>query len=178
MNRWPACLPVAVSRHNIVDLQLLANLLDSKVEGVCLELLAGHVRDDSSGKAHEASGLILGSITPAVTLLTTARAIGVRGYTRLGAATTFQVAIRSIGKDVASIFRLSRVATEPASSQRYVVGTSGSLASPRHLDAATPWKGRRCWVGEGGLVGWLVAACLAVEGWKVELQGLKVQPKV
>lgn len=70
-------LPVAISRHNIIYLQLLANLLNTEMQGVGLELFAGHVCDDGGWKAHEAGSLVLRGIAPSVALLAAARSIGI-----------------------------------------------------------------------------------------------------
>lgn len=45
------------------------------MESVGLELLAGHVGDDGSGKAHQTGSLVLGRFAPTVALLATSRAI-------------------------------------------------------------------------------------------------------
>lgn len=45
------------------------------MECVSLKLFAGHVGDNGSGQAHEASGLVLGSVAPSVPLLATTRSI-------------------------------------------------------------------------------------------------------
>jgi hypothetical protein len=152
-------LPVAIGGHNIIDLQLLTDFLDSQVEGVRLELFAGHVGDDGSGQAHEAGGLVLVGVTPSVPLLATARSIGLGAWvtvsvqspcvlgfpwarTRLRAATTLQVVIASIGIAVISGVGVVRFAAESALSQGDVVGSSDALVSPGHLIDFLPVAGR------------------------------------
>lgn len=79
-------LPVAVSGDDIIDLELLADFLDAKVEGVGLELFAGHICDDCSGEAHESSGLVLGGVAPSIALLATSRTIGIASCIKVSIA--------------------------------------------------------------------------------------------
>lgn len=69
--------PVAIGRHDIVDLELLTDLLNSKVESVRFELFAGHIGNDGGWEAHEAGGLVLGGVAPSVALLAAAGTIGI-----------------------------------------------------------------------------------------------------
>ena len=101
MNGLGLYSPVAFGRHDIVDAQLLADFLDAEMEGVRLQLLAGHVGRDGRRQAHEARSLILRHITPSVTLLPPARAVGFGSW--FGVAATLQVAIgRAIAVLIAS----------------------------------------------------------------------------
>jgi hypothetical protein len=70
-------IPITVSWDHIVDPKLLADLLNTQVQSVCLELLAGEVGHDHRGKTHETSSLVLLLVTPAVTLLAPLYAIAV-----------------------------------------------------------------------------------------------------
>lgn len=129
------------------------------MEGVGLELFAGHVGDDGSGQAHEPGGLVLVGVAPSVPLLATARSIRIRAWvmvsvkspyaqrfpcarTRLGAATALQVAIATVGIAVILGVGLVRFAAESALSQRDVVGSSNALVSPGHVVACWPVAGR------------------------------------
>jgi len=44
----PGYLPITISRDNIVDPKLLADLLDTEVQSVCFKLLVSHVGFDHS----------------------------------------------------------------------------------------------------------------------------------
>ncbi len=61
-------IPVAVRGDHIVDFELLGNFFDAKMQGVGLELLAGHVGENGSRQAHEAGCLVLGRLAPARSL--------------------------------------------------------------------------------------------------------------
>ena len=75
-------VPIAISGNNVIYPKLLANLFDSKMQRIGLKLLASHVGHNSSGKAHQASSLVLGSISPSVALLAALRPIRFASYTR------------------------------------------------------------------------------------------------
>ncbi|KAI6776350.1 hypothetical protein HG530_000295 [Fusarium avenaceum] len=122
-------LPIAVSWDDVVDAKLLGDFLDSQVQRIGLELLACHVGQDGSGQAHETSGLVLGCITPSVSLLSSSRSV--RLAARLGIASTLQVAINAGVVNISAIEFL--LIAETAFSQGDVVGTRDSLASPRHF---------------------------------------------
>ena len=71
------CLPVTIGWDDIINSQLLADLLDSQMQCVGLKLFASHVRNNSCGKTHEASGFVFGCITPSVSLLAAPRTISI-----------------------------------------------------------------------------------------------------
>lgn len=71
LSRWGADLPIAISWNDIVDPQLLADLLDSQMQRVGLELLARHVRLDHCRQTREVGRLVVGGIAPSVSLLAT-----------------------------------------------------------------------------------------------------------
>lgn len=155
------CLPVAISGHDIVNLEFLADLLDAEMERVGFELFTGHVCDDGGGKAHQAGSLVLRGIAPSITLLAAASAIclgscatvsiadevmrlGVATLTGLGATTALQVAIRSVGKATVELRRLLLIffdvrVAESALSKRDIVRSSDTLVAslPRHLDVSS-----------------------------------------
>lgn len=56
--------------NNVIDPQLLADLLNSQVQRVRFELFLGQIADESSGQAHETSGLVLEGIAPPIALAT------------------------------------------------------------------------------------------------------------
>lgn len=85
-------IPVSISRDNIVDLEFLGDFLDAQVQGVGLQLLARHIRDDGGREAHQAGGLVLGRFTPAVALLAALGTI-LRSF---GAAAALDVAIIAV----------------------------------------------------------------------------------
>jgi hypothetical protein len=129
-------IPVPISRDDIVDLELLGYFFDAEMEGVRLELFAGHIGEDGSWETHEASGLILGRVAPTVSLLATLRAIEIRP---LRAAATLNVVI-AVGEPIVDggvgtvIFGVCRVGAEATHlPQGDVVGTGDALISPRHL---------------------------------------------
>ena len=62
--------PVTIRWDDIIDPELLADLLDTQVRHVGIELLSSHGRRDGSGKIHEACSLVLRSIAPSVALAT------------------------------------------------------------------------------------------------------------
>lgn len=140
-------LPVTITWDNVVDADLLTDLLDAQVQSVCFELFRGHVRLNHGWKTHEAGGLVVGSITPTVTLPTSLHAIGSRfscedvsheclpwsgeGELTSGrtATTLAGISIRRIG----SIARVTITVAEPTTiSERNVVGAGDALLSPRH----------------------------------------------
>lgn len=61
-------IPVAVGWYDIVDSELLANFLNSEMEGICFELFTGHICHDCGRKSHEACSFVVGCIAPAVSL--------------------------------------------------------------------------------------------------------------
>jgi hypothetical protein len=127
--------PVAISRNNIVDPELLADLLNPQMGHVCIQLLSSHGRSNCGGQVHKASGLVVRCITPTITLATLLGAIRVQLRLfrhRLRAATTLAFVWRrgEIGGSV-------RVASTAAGTQRYVVGAgAASIVAPRHDDVA------------------------------------------
>jgi len=119
---------IAVSWDDIVDAKLLGDFLDTQMQCVGLKLFTCHAGQDSSGQAHEASRLVLGCITPSVSLLSSSRSISFAA--RLGIASTLQVAI-----DSSVAIKLLLLISEATLPERDVVGTGDSLASPRHFRA-------------------------------------------
>lgn len=120
--------PVAISGNNIVDPELLADLLNPQMGHISIELFRGHGRSDCGGQVHEASGLVVRSITPTITLATLLGAIRVQlrlFWHRLRAATTLAlVRGRGVG---------GRFTWTTARSQRDVVGAGAArLIAPRH----------------------------------------------
>jgi hypothetical protein len=69
-------VPVAICRHNIINLELLRDLLNAQMKRVSVKLLRSHGRVDSCRQAHKTSGLILASISPSVALLALSGTIG------------------------------------------------------------------------------------------------------
>ena len=151
-------LPVAISRDDIIDPELLTNLFNTQVKSVGLELFAGHVGHDRSWKSHQTSCLVLCGVTPTVSLLATSFSIaggliscsiisiislvaGREVLTSDWAATTFAIAAirqsgRRFGWIISTIVVLRRcVAAESASvPQRDIVRSCTTLRSPRHRE--------------------------------------------
>ena len=120
--------PVAVGWNNVVDPELLADLLNPQMGHISIELFRSHGRSDCGGQVHEASGLVVGCITPTITLATLLGAIRVQlrlSRHRLRAATTLAlVRGRGVG---------GRLAWTTARSQRDVVGAGAArLIASRH----------------------------------------------
>ena len=70
--------PVTIGWDNIVDPQLLADLLNTQMQCVGVELLACHVSEDGSGQVHQTSSLVVSRVTPSVALLSLLGAVGVQ----------------------------------------------------------------------------------------------------
>lgn len=121
-------IPITIGGHHVVDAQLLANLLDTEMQRVGLELLAGHGRENGGRKAHEASRLVLRRVAPAVALLATARPVGFASRFRIAAS--FELALfRASGDAIVAV-----LASEAARlAERDVVGAGDALTSPRHF---------------------------------------------
>jgi hypothetical protein len=64
--RWGS---ITIRRDNIVDAELLADLLNTKMQCISLKLFIGEVCHDHRGQTHETGSLVLLSITPTVALL-------------------------------------------------------------------------------------------------------------
>ena len=141
-------IPITISRDDIVDPQLLADLLNAQMQSVRLKLLASEVGHDHGGQTHQTCCLVLLLVTPAVALLAPFDAIGRRiscfqknisidSKTRIreGELTSNWTAatLRSIGQGrrngATLIFLITPEATTP---QRDIVGTCDSLVAPRH----------------------------------------------
>ena len=123
--------PITISRNNIVDPKLLADLLNPQMGHISIQLLSSHGRSDGRGQVHQTSGLVVRRITPAIALATLLGAIRVQLRLfrhRLGTATTLAL-VRRGGKVRCSI----RVASAAASAERDVIraGAAGLIA-PRH----------------------------------------------
>ena len=125
-------LPVAVSGNNVVNPQLLADLLHAQVGDICIELLGSHGRGDGRRQVHQASGLVVGGITPPVPLAPLLRAVGVElRLTALRTATALAIRCRRRHRAV-----LSAIigADAPTTSEWDGVRTRGSwVVSPRHV---------------------------------------------
>lgn len=141
-------IPITISRDDIVDPQLLANLLDAQMQSVRLKLLASEVGHDHGGQAHQTCCLILLLVTPAVTLLAPFDTIGrriscfqknisINSKSRFGegelTSNWAAATLRSIGhrrrNGATLIFLITPETTTP---QGDVVGTCDSLVAPRH----------------------------------------------
>ena len=124
--------PIAIRRHNIVDPELLADLLDAQVSDIGIQLLRGHGRRDGSGQVHQARRLVVSGIAPTVALATLLRAIGVQlRFSALRAAAAFVVRWWC-GILLGAVFATYATATP----ERDGVGTrAAGVVSPRHLAA-------------------------------------------
>ena len=135
-------VPISIRRDNVVDAKLLANFFDSQVEGVGLELFAGHVGENGRGQTHKTGGLVLRNITPSVALLTAPGTIGLGAW--FGIAATLEVAIVVTIVVALNVFvggAIFLVATEAAGlAQGDVVGSRDTLVSPRHFDVISPMR--------------------------------------
>ena len=124
--------PIAIRRHNIVDPKLLADLLDTQVSDIGIQLLRGHGRLDGGRQVHQASGLVVSSIAPAVALATLLRAVGIQlRFSALRAAAAL-VVCRWCSILLSAVF----AAYATAVPERDGVGTrAAEVLSPRHLAA-------------------------------------------
>lgn len=124
------CLPIAICRHNIVDPELLADLLDAQMSDIRVQLLRGHGRLDGSRQVHQTSRLIIRSITPPVALATLLRAIGIV----LRFLTLRTAAALGLDRWCAVLLRAVFAAEATACTERDGVGTrTARVVSPRHL---------------------------------------------
>lgn len=92
-------IPVSISGNNVVNLELLGDFLDAKMQGVGLQLFACHVGDDGGRKAHQSGGLVLSRFTPTVALLAALGTI----LGPFGAAAALDVAIIAVNGAVVSL---------------------------------------------------------------------------
>jgi hypothetical protein len=61
--------PVTIRGDDVINTKLLTDLLNAEMQCIRFELLIGEVGHDHGGQTHEASSLVLLSVSPAVTLL-------------------------------------------------------------------------------------------------------------
>jgi hypothetical protein len=69
--------PIIVTRNNIVDPQLLANLFNTKMQDIGIELLSSHGGLNRSWKTHQACCLVVVGSPPSVAPLADTRALGI-----------------------------------------------------------------------------------------------------
>ena len=124
------CLPIAISRHDIVDPELLADLLDAQVSDIRVQLLRGHGRLDSGRQVHQTRRLVIRGITPPVTLATLLRAIRIV----LGLFTLRTAAALGLDRWCAVLLGPIFASKATACAKRDGVGTrTARVVSPRHL---------------------------------------------
>ena len=127
-------LPIAIRRHDIINPQLLADLLDPQMRDISVQLLGRHGRRDGCRQVHQAGGLVVRSITPPVPLATLLGAIRIELWLpghRLWAAAAFGfvgAAAILLGPRPILISKATAVA------QRDGVGARAAcVVPPRHL---------------------------------------------
>lgn len=125
-------IPVTIRRHNIVDAQLLANLLNPQMRHVGVQLLGSHGRRDGGRQVHQARSLVVARIAPSVALAPLLGAVGVElDLSRLRAAAAF--GLGGCGDGLGCCIVLSAKAT--AAPERDGVGARlAEIASPRHAE--------------------------------------------
>lgn len=144
--------PVTIRGDDVVDTKLLADLLNAKMQGIRFQLLVSEVGHDHGRQAHEAGGLVLLSVSPAVALLAPFHAVcrwiswimlaspsqkmhlfsGIIELTSSRASATADAILRrSLGWRRRRACALV-IAAEAPFPQRNVVGTCYSLVAPRH----------------------------------------------